>query len=373
MARLFSNVSLTFINDFMIGKTRNERLVSQSQNELVAGVDAADYGPILIAFKGADLLSQRPSFNEFLFTRDDGSLLFRLDDFLIDGDNAQRYIDNPNSVQGILFEGNDDLTGSADADLLSGFGGNDMIRGRQGDDRIAGDGGNDTVLGGGGNDTISGGGGADRLIADGGDDRVNAGGGSDVIRGGGGDDMLNGGGGRDDINAGGGSDSVKGGGGADVINLGSGDDVGKGKGGADVMKGQRGDDLLLGGGANDTMKGGDGDDMLFGSVGDDRLVGNAGADILVGGMGNDALIGGGGNDVFVFADGDGADRIIGFNIASGDVIDLSDVTLATGFEDLAHDHLNQVGNDVIIDLGDTVITLVGKNADRLDADEFIFG
>jgi hypothetical protein len=89
---------------------------------------------------------------------------------------------------------------------------------------------------------------------------------------------------------------------------------------AGTKAGIAGNDLLSGGAGNDTLLGGDGNDTLIGGAGADRLEGGTGADVFV---------------------VEGADRIIGFDVASGlgnglptdnDRVDLSafynDTTLA---------------------------------------------
>jgi Ca2+-binding RTX toxin-like protein len=117
--------------------------------------------------------------------------------------------------------------------------------------------------------------------------------------------------------------------------------------GADVINGGTGNDSLWGVGGNDTLSGGDGIDVLNGNANEDVLIGGAGADTLDGGDGNDVITGGTGRDVltggagfdqFVFVAGDSsgpvqtaltlgqtADKVVGFNSAEGDWIDLSGV------------------------------------------------
>jgi Ca2+-binding RTX toxin-like protein len=94
--------------------------------------------------------------------------------------------------------------------------------------------------------------------------------------------------------------------------------------GADALTGGAGADSLTGRAGNDTLAGGDGNDTLLGGGGADLLQGGAGNDRLVGGRGADTLVGGTGADRFVYqAATDGADRITGFSVAEGDLIDLA--------------------------------------------------
>ncbi|MEM5474669.1 VCBS domain-containing protein, partial [Hoeflea sp. AS60] len=78
-----------------------------------------------------------------------------------------------------------------------------------------------------------------------------------------------------------------------------------------------------------TVRGAD-EAPVLGDAGDNLLFGGAGGDLLNGGAGSDTLTGGDGADTFVFdaaaladADADICDLIADYNIAEGDVIDLS--------------------------------------------------
>jgi len=95
-----------------------------------------------------------------------------------------------------------------------------------------------------------------------------------------------------------------------------------------------------GGAGNDSVNAGDGNDLLYGDSGNDSLNGRAGDDVLVGGFGKDTMTGGDGADTFTFIQGEqnynfvtgsdyadylGNDNIYDFNVAEGDVLDLSDL------------------------------------------------
>ncbi|MEM1346697.1 MAG: calcium-binding protein, partial [Pseudomonadota bacterium] len=84
--------------------------------------------------------------------------------------------------------GNDNLSGGNDADLIQGFGGNDTLDGN---------GGRDTIDGGAGNDTIFGDGGNDVLVGGAGNDSIRGGDNNDILEGGLGADTLRGDRGRD--------------------------------------------------------------------------------------------------------------------------------------------------------------------------------
>ncbi len=96
------------------------------------------------------------------------------------------------------------------------------------------------------------------------------------------------------------------------------------------LTGGSGPDGFTGFAGNDTLRGNGGADTLVGRLGNDVLVGGAGNDTLIGGLGADRLNGGGGADRFVYLDLSdstpafaGRDRILDFNAAAGDRIDLS--------------------------------------------------
>ncbi len=191
--------------------------------------------------------------------------------------------DDVNLIRQAL-SGNDRITLSAFADVISGY---------DGDDTINGNAGADVLLGGRGNDTLSGGSQADSLTG-------NAG--ADELFGQNGNDLL------------------------------------LGISGNDVLFGGKGDDILRGGGGNDRLVGGPGSDKLFGNAGSDDLAGGADNDILIGGGGGDRLNGGTGNDrlkgkggadTLEFGPGGGRDKIKGFQDGL-DRIDLTGFGFANG-------------------------------------------
>lgn len=215
-----------------------------------------------------------------------------------------------------------------------------MLRGSDADDTLTGTSGNDIAIGAAGDDTIKGAEGNDELWG---------GSGSDTVFGGDGNDALGGGGQNDQLSGGGGADTIFGGGGKDQIG-----------GGAQ-------NDWLSGGGGNDCMFGGAGDDQLFGGSGDDEIWGGEGSDVLDGGDGNDILYVGSGEDILVLSGG--ADQVFGFG--PDDRIDVSDIAGINDFSDV-QEHLSGTTDVVIGDgLGNTM-TLIGVQADQLDANDFIF-
>jgi len=256
-------------------------------------------------------------------------------------------------------DGNDTLTGGANADLILGGDGNDMIAGGAGADTLNGGKGNDTldygadtvgiyadlrtgsafhglaegdriidvenVVGGTGRDTIYGSADANVLNGQAGDDIMAGAGGNDSLYGGNGNDTLHGDDGNDVVAGGDGNDIVRGGAGADILDGGAGIDTldyGSAASGVYVdirtgaaFHGDAAGDVIgnfenvLGGSGHDTLYGSDGANELNGQAGDDLIGGGAGNDTLWGGAGHDALYGDDGNDYV--AGGSGNDVIQG--------------------------------------------------------------
>ncbi len=104
----------------------------------------------------------------------------------------------------------------------------------------------------------------------------------------------------------------------------------------------------------------------------DRLFGGSDNDVLVGGAGRDILNGYGGADVFVFADGDGNDTIRGFDVSSGDVINLAGVTGMNSFSDVLANLANSPSGAVLSFPDGGKVYLTGVSLTSLTADEFSF-
>ncbi len=191
--------------------------------------------------------------------------------------------------------------------------------------------------------------------------------GSDVtVQGGPGDDLIAAVAGRNVLRGNDGADSIAGGSGFDDIN---------GNMGADTLSGGGGDDWTVGGKDNDRLLGDDGDDIVYGNLGADTGNGGAGADIVRGGQGDDVLFGGDGDDFLsgdlgddTISGGAGADlfhtfaeaaidRVLDFNPADGDR-----VQVAAGVPWTA----TQTGGDVTIAMeGGGRLILVGMTLDAL--------
>jgi len=174
---------------------------------------------------------------------------------------------------------------------------------------------------------------------------------ADYLRGDDGNDSVAGGAAFDDINGNQGNDTIHGNGGDDWVVGGKDNDVLSGDAGADIVWGNLG---------ADTLDGGDGNDQVRGGQGDDSLAGGAGADFISGDRGNDTESGGAGADTFHFSQDAGVDRVLDFNYAEGDRVQLDPGTTYS---------LHQVGADTIIDTGaGNEMILVGVQLSNLPSD-----
>ena len=244
-----------------------------------------------------------------------------------------------NSLNNVVTGGtnNDNLVGKAGDDMLIGGNGNDILSGDSGTDTLDGGDGNDTLVVSDTLDTLIGGAGIDTALfvtpgltlslssdVEWGD---NQSGGAVTLAMNALDNLYGGGSGIDTVAGGDGSDNIYGRGGNDVLN---------GDGGNDRLFGDVGDDVLGGGIGTDVLEGGADNDQLSGGSGIDTLYGQDGDDVLSGGADFDTLVGGLGADRFAFASGDSgnslatADRIVDFNTAQGDRIDLGAIDAVTG-------------------------------------------
>ncbi|WP_308238082.1 M10 family metallopeptidase C-terminal domain-containing protein [Phenylobacterium sp. J367] len=197
-------------------------------------------------------------------------------------------------------------------------------------DKITGNAAANSLLGGPGNDTLDGGSG-----------------GQDFLRGEAGNDSLSGGTEFDDLHGNQGNDTVAGGAGDDWVVGGQDQDRLFGDDGADIVYGNMGEDQLWGGAGADLIRGGQGDDVIYGEAGDDWLSGD---------RGNDTLIGGAGADIFHGWGQSAIDRVLDFNAAEGDRIQLDPGTIYS---------VRQVGADTVVDMGGGYITLVNTQLSSL--------
>jgi Ca2+-binding RTX toxin-like protein len=120
----------------------------------------------------------------------------------------------------------------------------------------------------------------------------------------------------------------------------------------DKLWGMGGDDKLFGGAGKDLLDGGKGNDKLFGGDGNDKLIGGSGNDKLYGNDGNDVLTGGKGSDTFIFSKkGSGKDVVTDFDVKK-DMLQIAKGTNGIKKPADVLDHAKQVGDNVVINLGD---------------------
>ncbi|MBW8881270.1 MAG: hypothetical protein JF615_07580, partial [Asticcacaulis sp.] len=200
----------------------------------------------------------------------------------------ESYVNFENAVTGL---GNDDVTGTSGANMISTGDGNDVITGGAGDD---------TLNGGAGNDTINAGANSD------GADTVDGGDGNDVITSSG-QGTVTGGNGDDYVYAGLGTfETLDGGAGTDTLDTTLWNDSYS----VDLSTGVTNyspesfinfENVVTGDG-NDTVSGTSGDNSIWTGLGTDSISGGAGNDWIDGGAGADTMAGNAGNDTYVVDD-----------------------------------------------------------------------
>lgn len=357
--RLLGNIG----NDTLRGGGQNDGIFGDDGNDLLFGDGGRDS---LRGGVGEDTLSGG-WFNDWLYGESGNDL--------INGDGGHDR----------LFggAGEDTLYGGNGGDTLFGADQNDLMDGGTGNDSLFGEGGTDTLRGGIGTDTLSGGQSSDWLYGDAGNDILNGDTGNDYLFGGSDNDAIFGGSGEDNLFGDGGRDSLRGGTGNDTLSGGwfndwiygeADDDLLNGDGGHDRLFGGSGADTLRGGTGGDTLFGADQNDLLFGDDGNDSLFGENGNDTLRAGRGNDTLSGGSGSDQFIFSNDFGLDVITDFDPNDdAERIDLSAVSAISDLNDLVNNHMDQVGNNVVVRAGIFRLTVEDVTiADLSDGNDFLF-
>lgn len=307
--------------DIMVGSDRNERFITLGGDDTVDGGGGFDTVRYDRPFMGAVNVNLATGIAT-------GSYL--------DVGFTQSLI-NIQAIRGSR-DGNDTITGNAEANILGGMGGDDVIYGEGGNDSLYGWEGNDTLYGGAGADYLEGNDGADLLFGGAGNDTLYGGIGDDTLYGGFREDLIYGGAGNDVLYGDEGLDILFGGGGDDTLYGGNDQDTLYGGAGADYMDGGEGSDVYFvdgldtiedtgtvgydraqindaAGVALNTLASWSGVDRVNGFTGNDTLdasgatqayflFGNDGDDLLIGGNGNDTILGGNGDDVIYGGDGD---------------------------------------------------------------------
>ncbi len=317
-------------NDTIYGEDGNDKLYGQQGNDLLYGglgndnLYAGDGIDTLDGGDGNDNLYGQDGTNILIGGLGNDNLYSGSGDDTVDGGDGVDTLLYQQATSGVVIDlgsgtatgdGNDTFTG---IETVWGSNQNDTITGDSGDNNLNGSSGDDLVYGGLGADIIGGGSGDDTLYGGDDNDDLNGAAGNDILYGDDGDDTLDGHVGDDTLYGGTGADSLYGDDGIDILYGESGDDYLNGEDGNDTLYGGDGDDWL--GGYND-------DDTLYGGAGADSLYGHNGTDVLYSGSGNDTVWGGAGADHFVFESGliSEVDTIKDFDVAEGDVIDISDV------------------------------------------------
>jgi len=148
-----------------------------------------------------------------------------------------------------------------------------------------------------------------------------------------------------------GNDTAAGGLGDDWVVGGKDDDRLAGEAGADIVYGNLGNDTCDGGAGGDIVRGGQQDDVLSGGDGNDWLSGDRDSDTITGGAGADVF--------HSFGDA-GIDRVLDFNRAEGDRVQLDPGTTYA---------VAQSGADVVISMtGGAQMILAGVMMAALTGD-----
>lgn len=268
--------------------------------------------------------------------------------------------------------------------LISGAG-NDSITGTAAANVITTDGGDDTISSGDGNDTVSAGDGNDTII-----DTVAmfAGTNDDVFDGGNGIDTLI----HDlnwvssvtfDLNAGwssfGGNrdqlisiENLTVGGAAVVIGSAVANVLTVNGTGANNIDGLGGADTIDAGGGDDTVRGGDGNDTIRGGDGNDEIDGQAGDDSMVGGLGDDDYYANSSADIVVELQNQGFDVVYATSASYALSNNIESLYLVGGGDQAGTGNytanliVGQAGNNVLLGLGGTDTIEGGDGNDSID-------
>ncbi|MEX0369821.1 MAG: calcium-binding protein, partial [Tateyamaria sp.] len=239
-----------------------------------------------------------------------------------------------------------EITGTDDADTLSGTAADELINGLGGNDLLEGGAGDDEIIGGDGSDIIQGQAGFDRITG-------NAD--NDFLQGRGGDDTLSGNAGEDWVNGNDGNDSVRGGTSADTVIGGDGEDTVVGGEGADLLFGGELTEGPLFNGALAQLQAGASYDSVV-------SVGDANAFIPEDDLAADLIDGGNRDDQIIFG---AADTVTG-GAENDTFFALGSSAGADGGPGLITDYT--AGEDTLVVMTDIltpVITIVNDGADAL--------
>ncbi len=210
-------------NDTLIGGNGSDVLIGCAGDDNLSGGGGADTlldgalncagggNDTMDGGTGPDAIFGGPGLDTVTYASRTASVFVSLDNVANDGEAAEgdNVADDVENVTG--GTGDDNITGSPAANIISGGGGDDVLVGEPNDNSGgSGSSGNDVIVGGDGNDALEGGNGDKNLLI--------GGNGNDALYGGPGADTIDGGAGNDDIHA---LDGV-----VDTINCGAGTDTG---------------------------------------------------------------------------------------------------------------------------------------------------
>ena len=295
----FEGVSGGLGNDSLVGSSTGNILFGDTGNDTLLGLDGADTlqggadDDVMDGGAGDDELDGGTGTNTSIYSgaRADYTITLSGSTYTITdlrGGNPDG-VDNVTNVEQFQFadgtiaagsvtdvagsNGDDSITGTADANVLLGQGGQDVIMGGDGNDRINGGSGDDNIAGGRGADSLDGGTGSDivayytdtagvtvnlaTMTASG----VGSEAAGDTISG---FEGVIGGAGNDSLTGDGGLNALYGDAGNDTINGAAGDDYILGGNGADLLDGGADNDIIFAGAGQDTLTGGNGINQLWG-------------------------------------------------------------------------------------------------------------
>lgn len=123
-------------------------------------------------------------------------------------------------------------------------------------------------------------------------------------------------------------------------------------------------------GRNDILESQPGSGGLYGGGGDDILIGDSSGNALYGGTGNDVMIGGDGADLFHIDINDGKEILADFDPTEDEIYLWSEPKDFAGHQSIADTARASPSGYAVVDIGKTVVTLVGIAPEEVSADWF---